>query len=260
MLKKKLLKKVLTAGILALAMVASNTTIFTSTPAIAHAEAKAMDWDEQVAIEARCAKWKYASGSYHWDKGSEFYHKTLQMVNITDRALVYELHLYQGNAEEETDKHLVYRGIINLDQQGVGHSYLGDKEIHFDLEENRNYVVVTHEATTPFDIAPGGVMENIGEPSYYLEFFTLVLEYLPEKATGLSADFSKYEFKEVHYKYATAYSPGFTIIEARKKRNGKLVAKYAVADDMSEIYRDDNTMSEIFKNGILIHSVNIAKG
>lgn len=249
MLKHILLKKVLTVGILTLALTASNN-IFTGTQALAYAEPKAVSLEEIAAIDANCAKWKYASGSYSWDKSSEYSRKTLQMLNLTDRALIYELNLYQGNEDESTPKHQVYRGIINLDEDGVGHSYLGDKEIHFDLEKNHNYVLLTHDATIPFEISPDGLMESNSAPYYTLEFFTMLLECFQSSATGLYEALENYDFKEVGYQEGNAYNSGFYIVEAHRKNSGKMVAKYAVASDMSEIYR----------NGKLIHRVIIPKG
>lgn len=194
---------------------------------------------------AGLAEWETVCGNFVRDGSSQYNNAVLLMKYLSNDCVLFEFRFMEGSeAEDEAHNILVY-GVLIVDDEGVGfYETLPDAaspfSINFTISEDGQRVTVTHSGE--LSISPDG--EYIFADAS-LEVSDLsanaIIEHLPTATTSLNSNLGAYTIK---YPEALV-SDWFYIVEAVFDDTGTVLAKFAIAKDLSVVFRVDDDIEPV---------------
>jgi hypothetical protein len=189
--------------------------------------------------------WQSMSGSYVWLESSQFNNAVLNIKYLDNDCLLFEFRLMEGSETEDSAKDLTVAGVMAVDEAGVGR-YEGDPgaensfAVVFEISENGQQISVTY--TGEMEISPDGAYE-FSDAGFAVSAasVTPLLEFLPTAATSLNSSIGAYTID-------CAEEPdtdGFYTAEAVFDDTGATLAKFLVAEDLSEVFRADDDIEPV---------------
>lgn len=177
------------------------------------------------------------NGAYKRVGSTETNSSTLQLKYLENRMFFFEL---RSNPKE---KAVIFSGLISINEQNSARydCSLGGKGkglIVFVIDREKNRVSVTHEGDVT--TIPNGEYQYIDKRvSIKAETAIKFIEELPVPRTGLNTHNTPYHMECVKKESNSKSERDRFIITAAHTETGRIIAKFAVVNDLSSIYRID---------------------
>ena len=180
--------------------------------------------------------WKNTAGCYVWTESSQYNNGVLNIKPLGDDKYLYELKVMRGSEEEDSAEDFVTAGVFEINEDGDGIAEVDYQnndtvELRFVLKDKS--ITAYQDGPLPLDVQ--------GEYRFNEDSFDVseaaaaaLLAGLPEKQTGLPEDADDYKLL-----YAEEPVDGWFYQLTALDDEGKVIAKFLVAADLSAVYRND---------------------
>lgn len=180
--------------------------------------------------------WKNTAGCYVWTESSQYNNGVLNIKPLGDDKYLYELKVMRGSEEEDSAEDFVTAGVFEINEDGDGIAEVDYQnndtvELRFVLKDKS--ITAYQDGPLPLDVQ--------GEYRFNEDSFDVseaaaaaLLAGLPEKQTGLPEDVDDYKLL-----YAEEPVDGWFYQLTALDDEGKVIAKFLVAADLSAVYRND---------------------
>ena len=180
--------------------------------------------------------WKNTAGCYVWTESSQYNNGVLNIKPMGDDKYLYELKVMRGSEEEDSAEDFVTAGVFEINEDGDGIAEVDYQnndtvELRFVLKDKS--ITAYQDGPLPLDVQ--------GEYRFNEDSFDVseaaaaaLLAGLPEKQTGLPEDVDDYKLL-----YAEEPVDGWFYQLTALDDEGKVIAKFLVAADLSAVYRND---------------------
>ncbi|MDR1558211.1 MAG: Ig-like domain-containing protein [Clostridiales bacterium] len=189
--------------------------------------------------------WEAVHGSFVREDSSQYNNAVLMAKYLSDDCAMFEFRLMEGSEAEGEAHDTVICGVLIVDDSGTGfYETLPDAgnpfTINFNLSEDGQSVSITH--TGELEISPDGVY-NFTDAGLEVSDLSAnaIIEHLPTAATSLNSNLGAYT---VNYPDALV-ADWFYIVEAVFDDSGAVLAKFAIAKDLSAVFRIDDDIEPI---------------
>lgn len=183
--------------------------------------------------------WEELHGSFVREDSSQYNNAVLFMKYLSNNCAMFEFRLVEGSEEEDLAHDTLIYGVLIVDDGKGTFETIPDAfnpfTINFSLSEDGQRIIVTHSGD--LSISPDG--EYLFTDAN-LEVSSLsantIIEHLPTASTSLNSTLGAYT---INYPDALV-SDWFYIVEVTFDDTGAVLAKFAIAKDLSAVFRIDD--------------------
>lgn len=191
------------------------------------------------------AVWEAVQGNFVREGSSQYNNAVLVMKYLSNDCVLFEFRLMEGSeAENEAHDTIVY-GVMIVDDKGTGFyetlpNATAPFSISFAISEDGQRVTVVHSGE--LSISPDGEY-SFTDASLEVSDLSAnaIIEHLPTAATSLNSNLGVYT---IHYPEALV-ADWFYIVEAALDDTGAILAKFAIAKDLSAVFRVDDDIEPV---------------
>lgn len=204
--------------------------------------------------------WKNADGSYIQEGSSQYNNGKMQLKLMENNCVLYNFDVMQGSEKEDIADEFNVAGtfLINKDGSGESSIFIGKKEIKLGFKKNGKKVTVTQDGELVLPVK--GTYEFSEKELQVSENAAVeILESLAPVTTSLNESNRPYTLE---YTDDSDYEH-FYEVKAINDKSKTMFARFLIADDLSCVYRQDDTKEEptlIFGKARNLDGVSAGKG